>query len=108
MNNELLKKLKTLKPNEEIEINGIKYKRVGDGWCFADMTTGAIGFITDASPDVERLWNNAQSKRGFNMRILAGIIVFILLSIWFIICVSVAIITAWKVIGGKNEFEQGK
>lgn len=49
MNNELLKKLKNLKPNEEIEINGIKYKRVGDGWCFADMTTGAIGFI----PDVE-------------------------------------------------------
>ena len=42
------------------------------------------------------------------MRILAGIIVFILLSFWFIICVSVAIITAWKVIGGKNEFEQGK
>lgn len=49
MNNELLKKLKNLKPNEEVEINGIKYKRVGDGWCFADMTTGAIGFI----PDVE-------------------------------------------------------
>ena len=53
MNNELLKKLKNLKPNEEAEINGIKYKRVGDGWCFADMTTGAIGFIPDASPDVE-------------------------------------------------------
>lgn len=49
MNNELLKKLKNLKPNEETEVNGIKYKRVGDGWCFADMTTGTIGFI----PDVE-------------------------------------------------------
>ena len=42
------------------------------------------------------------------MKILVGFIVFILLSIWFIICVSVAIITAWKVTGGKNEFEQGK
>ena len=30
-NNELLKKLKTLQPNEETEVNGIKYKRVGDG-----------------------------------------------------------------------------
>lgn len=53
MTNELHRKLKTLKPNEEVEINGIKYKRVGDGWCFADMTTGAIGFIPDASPDVD-------------------------------------------------------
>lgn len=53
MNNELLKKLKNLKQDEEIIINGIKYKKVGDGWCWWDSETGAIGFIPDASPDVE-------------------------------------------------------
>ena len=51
-NNELLKKLKTLKLNEETEVNGIRYKAVPNGWCWSDSVTGAIGFIPDVSPDV--------------------------------------------------------
>lgn len=63
-NNELLKKLKNLKLNEEAEINGIKYKRIGDGWCFADMTTGAVGFIPDVSPDGRKTVEQRTIKKG--------------------------------------------
>ena len=64
MTNELHRKLKTLKPNEEAEVNGIKYKRVGDGWCFADISTGAIGFIPDATPEDRKTVEQRTVKKG--------------------------------------------
>lgn len=63
-NNELLKKLKVLKQNDEIVINGIKYKRTGDGWCWWDSVTGAIGFIPDVSPDGRKTVEQRTIKKG--------------------------------------------
>ena len=40
------------------------------------------------------------------MKILLFILGFTFFSFWFIICIAIAIITAWKYIGGRNESNQ--
>ena len=37
------------------------------------------------------------------MKIILFILGFTFFSFWFIICIAIAIITAWKYIGGKDE-----